>query len=63
MAKADINPRSFLQIYVREFPSQAAAARAMGISRSYLNHILAGRKSFSESILDKIGLKRVLVKS
>lgn len=57
-----VKPGEELEAYVKRFPSQVAAARSMGITRSYLNHMLAGRRGFSDAILEHLGLKRVVTK-
>lgn len=47
--------RKSLEQFVGCFPTRAAAARKLGISRSYLTHILKGRKRVSPRVLDALG--------
>lgn len=56
-------PLDALRQYVERYPTQQDAAAALEIHPSYLSALLKGRQGFSESILDKLGLKRVVVKA
>jgi transcriptional regulator with XRE-family HTH domain len=57
----EIDPLERLKRFVGEHETQRAAADALGISRPYLSDILNGRREFSDPILDKLGLRRVVV--
>lgn len=59
--KQTVQPRRALKRFVDGFDTQTAAADYLKISRSHLNHILAGRKRLTDSLLDQIGLQRVVV--
>jgi len=48
---------------VKRAGSQQAAAAALGISAQYLNDLLRGRRDASEAILDKLGLRRIIVRA
>jgi hypothetical protein len=52
-----------LQKKVKKAGSQKELASALGISSQYLNDLLQGRRNASDNILDKLGLKRVVVKA
>lgn len=55
------DPLVVLKAFVSQHPSQTAAARALGISQAYLNDLLWGRRTFSEPMLAKLGLRRLVV--
>ena len=50
----------YLLDWVQDWPSQSEASRQLGVSRSHLNHVLAGRKAISEHIAAKLGFKTVV---
>ena len=52
-----------LEKQVRRAGTQKDAATALGISPQYLNDLLQGRRDASDNILEKLGLKRVVVKA
>lgn len=54
----DALARRKLAAHVTRFDTQALAAKNLGISAQYLGDLLKGRRTFSESILGKLGLKR-----
>lgn len=41
--------------------NQSAFAQHVGISRSHLSHILAGRKDPTERMLQEVGIERLVV--
>jgi hypothetical protein len=57
----EIDPLERLRRFVGEHETQRAAADALGISGPYLSDLLNGRREFSEPILQKLGLRRVVV--
>ena len=58
-----VDPRTELRRTVRTFyPTQRAAAEALGISGAYLSDMLNGRRDCSEAILKKLGLTSVVVR-
>jgi len=52
-----------LQKHVKKAGSQKEAAANLGISTQYLNDLLRGRREASETILEKLGLRRVIVRA
>ncbi len=56
----EIDPRARLQVFVAKHETQVAAAAALEISAAYLSDILRGRRDFSDQILEKLGLRRVV---
>ena len=57
MGKA-IQPMRVLRDFVAQRGSQAAAAKAIGISPPLLSDILAGKRGFSDRVLKALGLRR-----
>ena len=51
-----------LRIFVRQHPTQKAAAAALKISSPYLTDLLYGRRHINDGMLAKLGLKRTVVK-
>jgi transcriptional regulator with XRE-family HTH domain len=52
-----------LEKQVRKAGSQKEAADALGISAQYLNDLLRGRREASGNVLEKLGLKRIVVRA
>jgi hypothetical protein len=52
-----------LEKQVRKAGSQKEAAEALGISAQYLNDLLQGRRGASDNVLEKLGLKRIVVRA
>lgn len=57
----EIDPLERLRRFVGEHETQREAADALGISRPYLSDLLNGNRPFSDPILEKLGLRRVVV--
>jgi hypothetical protein len=57
-----VDPLDVLRQFVATHPTQVVAAAALGIKPAYLSDILNERRDFSETILAKLGLKRIVVK-
>jgi plasmid maintenance system antidote protein VapI len=57
----EIDPRVALAAFIKRHKTQAAAAEALGVSRPYLSDIVNGRRDFSDAVLEKLGLRRVVV--
>ena len=57
----EIDPLKALEAFVAKHKTQAAAAAALGVSRPYLSDILNGRRDFSDAILEKLNLRRIVV--
>jgi hypothetical protein len=50
-----------LQAFRDQYPTQQAAAHALGVAPSYFGDLLRGRRSCSERLLARLGLKRIIV--
>lgn len=50
-----------LRAFVAQYKTQADAAAALKLSQSYLTDLLRGRRAFSDAVLRKLGLERVIV--
>jgi len=57
----EIDPLVALNAFIKKHKTQAAAAAELGIARSYLSEIVNGRRDFSDPILEKLGLRRIVV--
>jgi len=57
----EIDPLEALRRFVSKHKTQRAAADALGVSRPYLSDILNGRRDFSDPVLERLGLRRVVV--
>lgn len=56
------SPEATLKAFVARYPTQRAAAEALGINPSYLTDLLYGRRQFSARILERLGLQRIVTK-
>jgi transcriptional regulator with XRE-family HTH domain len=59
----EIDPLARLQAFVAKHPTQGAAADALEISGAYLSDLLKGRREPSPAILERLGLRRVVVEA
>ncbi len=50
-----------LRTFVAEYPTHRDAAAALGLSPAYLSQILNGHTPFSDRVLDKLSLRKVVV--
>lgn len=57
----ETNPRHMLRQLVSQYGTQKAAAMSLGISQPYLSDLMKGRRTFSDKILKKLGLRSVVV--
>ncbi len=55
------DPLDVLKQFVAKYPTQQAAADALGISTPYLIDLLKGRRGWSEVMLAKLGLERAVI--
>lgn len=62
MAHKSADPVAELRKFVAKHPSRAAAARALGVTRQYLNGVLRGDHGPSDAVLAKMGLERVVIR-
>lgn len=58
-----IDALDVLRGFVSSYPTQREAAVVFGISAAYLSDILNERRDVSETMLAKLGLKRVVTKA
>lgn len=61
--KVERDPLAELKRIVATHETQAAAADALEISESYLSDLLAARRDFSDKMLEKLGLRRAIVRA
>lgn len=59
--KKDTEAIARLRVLVQEAGTQAAAAKQIGSTQGQVSDLLKGRRSFSNSILRRLGLRRVTV--
>lgn len=57
-----VDAKGQLRGLVRAHASQKLAAKQLGISQQYLCDLLKGRRPFSARVLDKLGLRQVIVR-
>ncbi len=62
MAKP-INPAERLEAFVANYATQREAAAALKISGPYLSDLLNGRREFSDAILERLALRRIVVEA
>lgn len=48
--------------HVKRAGNQKEAAKALGISAQYLNDLIQGRREPSDAVLEKLNLRRVIVR-
>lgn len=58
-----VEPIDRLRAFVAKYGTQNDAAAALEISRPYLSDILNGRREFSDTILARLGLCRIVVEA
>jgi plasmid maintenance system antidote protein VapI len=58
---SEIDPQVALASFVERYETQTDAAKALGIKPPYLSDLLHGHRGFSDRILKRLGLKRVVV--
>ena len=56
----EIDPLAALQMFVAQYPTQAAAAEALDISAPFLSDMLNENRRVSDTILEKLGLERIV---
>ena len=61
--KIDVDAVAKLQAVVKREGSQQNAAAALGIAPSHLGDLLRGRRTFSETMLGKLGLRRTVIEA
>lgn len=55
-----IDPVRELRMFVSQHPTQKTAAKALGISQSYLIDLLHDRRRISDVLLGRLGLTRTV---
>lgn len=59
--KIDVDAVARLRAVITEAGSQRNAAAKLNIAESYLSDLLRGRRSFSDAMLEKLGLRRTVI--
>lgn len=59
----EMNPLDALRTYCDRCGTQRKAAVSLGISQAYLSDLLLGRREFSPAMLEKLGLRKIVVKA
>lgn len=57
----EVDPQVELASFLERYPTQNDAAKALGIAAPYLSDLLHGHRGFSDRILKRLGLKRIVV--
>jgi transcriptional regulator with XRE-family HTH domain len=52
-----------LRAFAEQYETQEEAARALGISGAYLSDLLRNRRTWSDAMLEKLGLTRIVVEA
>ncbi len=60
---SEVDPITRLRAFADGYPTQRAAAKALGISAPYLTQLLNGDRELSDEILKRLGLRRVIVEA
>ena len=58
----ETNPNDALRAFVDKHGTQIKAAAAMGITQGYLSDLLRNKRDITDTVLEKIGYKRIVVK-
>ena len=61
--KHDIDPLEVLKAQVAEAGGQVELAKRFNLSQAYISDLLRGRRGFSDQMLDRIGLRRTVIKA
>jgi predicted transcriptional regulator len=61
MADKEINPITELRKACEKAGSQKAWAQSVGLSAPYVSDVIAGRREPGESILNALGLQRIVI--
>jgi plasmid maintenance system antidote protein VapI len=62
MTTKALNPTWELRRFCDTFRTRADAAKALGISAPYLSDLCNGRRDVTDELLEKLGLRRIVVK-
>lgn len=63
MAVNEVDPIARLRAWVDQYPTQQAAATAMGITPSYLSEMLSGKRYVSTKTLALLGLREAVIEA
>ncbi len=55
------NPHDVLEALIQKHGTQHAVAVELGISDVYVSDLIKGRRKFSDEVLMRLGLRRVVV--
>ena len=61
MSANPADPRAALLEFIASQGTQKSAAAALGVSATYLVDLKRGRRGFSDVMLEKLGLRRVVI--
>ena len=59
---SEIDPLEALRTFIAKHGNQRKAAKALGISEPYMTDLVHGRRRVSDSLLEKLGLRRTIVR-
>jgi hypothetical protein len=59
--KIDIDARARLVAAIRKAGGQRALSREWGVSQQYICDVINGRRPISDSLLEKLGLRRTVI--
>jgi plasmid maintenance system antidote protein VapI len=57
----EIDPVEVLERFTKRFKTQGAAAKELHISQPYLSDMLKGNRPISDNMLNRLGLRRIVV--
>lgn len=57
----NVDPKKRLDAAIRRTGSQRALAAELGVSQQYVCDLAAGRRPFSDGVLEKLGIRRVVI--
>ncbi len=59
--KIDVDAVKCLEALIETYGSQRAVAKRLGCSEVHICHLLYGRRTFSDVMLSKLGLRRTII--
>jgi plasmid maintenance system antidote protein VapI len=60
---SETDPNTALNEFVKKHGTQQKAADALDITQGYLSDLLRGRRDITDSVLEKLGYQRIVVKA
>lgn len=58
-----VDPQDELRALVQSTGSQQSLAKRLGISDAHVSHLLSGKRTFTKKVLQKLGLRYVVVRA